>query len=38
MDLIDFDEPRISFGEALKQNVSHKNYNIIFLCCLFFIE
>jgi hypothetical protein len=29
MDFIDFEEPTISFGQALKQNVIHIKYNII---------
>jgi len=28
MDFIDFDEPRISFGQALKQNVINMKYII----------
>ena len=28
MDFIDFDEPRLSFGAALKQNVRNQYYNI----------
>ena len=31
MDFIDFDEPRLSFGAALKQNVINLLYNIISL-------
>ena len=29
MDFIDFDEPNLSFGAALKQNVIYNKYNLI---------
>ena len=35
MDFIDFDEPRLSFGAALKQNVINSLNNIIFLLSIF---
>ena len=38
MDFIDFDEPRLSFGAALKQNVRNKYYNIKFYLTNIFIE
>ena len=38
MDFIDFDEPRLSFGAALKQNVSNQYYNIKSFLINIFIE
>ena len=38
MDFIDFDEPRLSFGAALKQNVRNQNYNIKSFLTNIFIE
>jgi hypothetical protein len=38
MDFIDFDEPRLSFGAALKQNVRNQYYNIKSFLTNIFIE
>jgi len=38
MDFIDFDEPRLSFGAALKQNVRNLYNNIKSFLLVFFTE